>query len=136
MQDDFNSAQTPAGQPTQAAPPAAPLPGQPRVPGQPLGVVDANATWVAPAPGSAPWWAGKTHPYNGPVQVGTQTELDPMPPAAWPGAASTQQPRQPAHQPPPSGPKPPIYQPPGMAPLAPPLAPPIVPPAPVPAQRA
>lgn len=145
MQDDFNSAQTPFGQPTPAAPPPAPPaapppPGQPRVAGQPLGVVDANATRMAQGP--TPWWSGKTQPYNGPVQVGTQTELDPQPPATWPGAAPTQQPRQPAHQPPPSGPKPPIYQPPGMPPFAPPIVPPFVPPAPaqvpapMPAQRA
>lgn len=134
MQDDFNSAQTPAGQSTPAVAQQPAQPGQPRVPGQPLGVISANATQPAQpnplAQGQTPWWAGKTRPYYGSPSVGTQTELDPQPPAAWPPAAPT-------HQPPLSGPKPPIYQPPGMSPLAPPAAPqpPALAPAQVPAPR-
>src|SRR5579864_5403358 len=106
MQDDFNSAQTPAGLSTPAVAPQPAQPGQLRVPGQPLGVISANAAQQAQpgsqAQGQTPWWAGKTRPYYGSPSVGTQTELDPQPPAAWPPAAPT-------HQPPPSGPKPPIY---------------------------
>lgn len=134
MQDDFNSAQTPAGPSMPAQPPLPAQPGQPRIPGQPLGVIDPGATQQAQGqPGQTPWWAGKTRPYYGSVSVGTQTELDPQPPAVWPPAPS----QQPGRQPPPSSPKPPIYQPPGMPPAAPPIAPPVAPqlPAPLPAQR-
>ncbi|HEY8325948.1 MAG TPA: hypothetical protein VIG77_15725 [Ktedonobacterales bacterium] len=139
MQDDFNSAQTPAGQSTPAVAQQPAQPGQPRVPGHPLGVIGANAAPQGQpnpqAQGQTPWWAGKTRPYYGSPSVGTQTELDAQPPAAWPPAAPTQ---QPGRQLPPSGPKPPIYQPPGMPPLAPPVAPqpPAILPAPFPAQRA
>ncbi|MFI5277348.1 MAG: hypothetical protein ACHQ1E_08770, partial [Ktedonobacterales bacterium] len=122
MQDDFNSAATAPDQPIAGAP------GQPRPAGQPLGVIlpragqgQAGGPAAGPAPGQAGGWAGPTVSYHGSQLTGPQTVADLQPPAAWPGTPGG-----------PGAPKPPIYVPPGLSPVAPPpLAPPVAPPLPM-----
>ncbi len=110
MQDDFNSAATAPDQPGPGAP------GQPRPAGQPLGVIQPNAS---PSPGQAGGWAGPTVSYHGSQLTGPQTVADPQPPAAWPGAPGGS-----------AAAKPPIYVPAGLPPAAPPPIPaaPLAPP--------
>lgn len=141
MQDDFNSAPTPAAGQTPPAPqhlpPNPPAPGQPRAAGQPLGVINPNIP--SPAHGQAgaqplgqgAGWAGQTVSYHGQVSLDPPTVADPQPPAPWPGIPGAASPFAPTvHKPQPSSPKPPIYQPPGYQPAAPPIipAPPLAPP--------
>lgn len=114
MQDDFNSAPTPAGLPT---PPPAQRPAQP--PGSPPGS----------PPGHAPVWGQRspdqTVTYYGPVDMDQPTvAMSPQPSVTWPdpGQTTPAAPPPPARQPQLSGP--PIYQPGYVpAPLPAPLAP-------------